>query len=133
MESRHLRGFWCLACHLSPIGHACARADKGACKRAMTQRSPFSDTATAAAAWARFRRLMRWMFLVTMVTVIGALSVLYRQEGMVSPHFYIAVAIGMSFAMLLMSALMGLVFLSSASGHDQDVTENPTEDQDLSR
>lgn len=99
----------------------------------MTNRSPFSDTAMAAAAWARFRRLMRWMFLVTMVTVIGALSVLYRQEGMVSPHFYIAVAIGMSFAMLLMSALMGLVFLSSASGHDAEVTENPTDDQDLSR
>ncbi|WCT77397.1 hypothetical protein [Novosphingobium humi] len=99
----------------------------------MTNRSPFSDTATAAAAWARFRRIMRWMFLVTMTTVIGALSVLYKQEGMVSPHFYIAVAIGVSFAMLLMSALMGLVFLSSASGHDEEVSEGPKDDQDLSR
>lgn len=99
----------------------------------MTDRSPFSDTAAAAAAWARFRRIMRWMFLVTMTTVIGALSVLYKQEGMVSPHFYIAVAIGVSFAMLLMSALMGLVFLSSASGHDEEVSEGPKDDQDLSR
>ena len=99
----------------------------------MTNRSPFSDTATAAAAWARFRRIMRWMFLVTMTTVIGALTVLYKQEGMVSPHFYIAVAIGVSFAMLLMSALMGLVFLSSASGHDEEVSEGPKDDQDLSR
>jgi len=89
----------------------------------MTNRSPFSDTATAAAAWARFRRIMRWMFLVTMTTVIGALTVLYKQEGMVSPHFYIAVAIGISFAMLLMSALMGLVFLSNNSGHDEEVSE----------
>jgi len=104
----------------------------------MTNRSPFSDTAMAAAAWARFRRIMRWMFLVTMTTVIGALTVLYRQEGMVSPHFYIAVAIGISFAMLLMSALMGLVFLSNASGHDADVTaplpkNDSGDDQDLSR
>ncbi|MBB3954513.1 hypothetical protein [Novosphingobium sediminicola] len=99
----------------------------------MTNRAPFSDTAQAAAAWARFRRIMRWMFLVTMTTVIGALTVLYKQEGMVSPHFYIAVAIGVSFAMLLMSALMGLVFLSSASGHDEDVSEGPKDDQDLSR
>lgn len=107
----------------------------------MENRSPFSDTATAAAAWARFRRIMRWMFLVTMTTVIGALSVLYKQEGMVSPHFYIAVAIGVSFAMLLMSGLMGLVFLSSASGHDEQVTDlatddqapTPSGDQDLSR
>lgn len=94
----------------------------------MTNRSPFSDTAMAAAAWARFRRIMRWMFLVTMTTVIGALSVLYRQEGMVSPHFYIAVAIGISFAMLLMSGLMGLVFLSNASGHDADVAAPPNDD-----
>ncbi|MBN9142717.1 MULTISPECIES: hypothetical protein [unclassified Novosphingobium] len=99
----------------------------------MTNRSPFSDTATAAAAWARFRRIMRWMFLVTMTTVIGALTVLYKQEGMVSPHFYIAVAIGISFAMLLMSALMGLVFLSNNSGHDEEVSEGPKDDQDLSR
>jgi hypothetical protein len=99
----------------------------------MTKGSPFSDTATAAAAWARFRRIMRWMFLVTMTTVIGALTVLYKQEGMVSPHFYIAVAIGMSFAMLLMSALMGLVFLSNASGHDEEVAAPPSEDQDRSR
>ncbi len=95
----------------------------------MTNRAPFSDTAMAAAAWARFRRIMRWMLLVTMTTVIGALTVLYKQEGMVSPHFYIAVAIGVSFAMLLMSALMGLVFLSSASGHDEDVTAPLEDDQ----
>jgi hypothetical protein len=101
--------------------------------KAMAERSPFSDTATAAAAWARFRRIMRWMFLVTATTVVGALTVLYRQEGMVSPHFYIAVAIGMSFAMLLMSALMGLVFLSSSGGHDDDAAAPHDEDQDLSR
>lgn len=85
--------------------------------------SPFDDPERAAAAWARFRRIMRWMFLVTITTVIGALTVLYRQEGMVSPHFYIAVAIGMAFSMLLMSALMGLVFLSSGSGHDESVDD----------
>jgi hypothetical protein len=45
------------------------------------------------------------------------------------PAFYIAVAIGVSFAMLLMSGLMGLVFLSSASGHDEQVTDLATDDQ----
>ena len=71
---------------------------------------------------------MRWMFLVTVTTVIGAMTVLYRQEGMVSIHFYIATAIGMSFAMLLMSALMGLVFLSSGTGHDESVIDPVDED-----
>lgn len=92
----------------------------------MSHKSPFDSPETAAFVWARFRRLMRWMFLVTVTVVIGALAVLYKQEGMVSIHFYIAVAIGMSFAMLLMAALMGLVFLSSGSGHDESVVD-PTD------
>ena len=75
------------------------------------------------AAWLRFRRLMLGMALFTITTVIGVISVLYAQEGMVSIHFYIATAIGITFAMLLMSALMGLVFLSNASGHDAAVVE----------
>jgi hypothetical protein len=71
----------------------------------------------AAALWRRFRRLMAWMFLTTVTTVGGACWMLYRQEGVTSAHLYIAVALGMSLAMLLMSGLMGLVFLSHNSGH----------------
>jgi hypothetical protein len=104
-----------------------ARLGAKAHDSAMANHSPFDDPVTAAAAWARFRRIMRWMFLVTVTTVIGALSVLYKQEGAVSVHFYIAVAIGMSFAMLLMAGLMGLVFISSRSGHDESLSEPPEE------
>jgi hypothetical protein len=56
-------------------------------KARVTKPGPLQNPATALAAWARFRRLMRWMFLITLTTVIGALSVLYRQEGMISVHF----------------------------------------------
>jgi len=66
---------------------------------------------------------MLGMMVATVMTVIGVMSVLYAQEGMVSIHFYIATAIGITFAMLLMSALMGLVFLSNASGHDAAVVK----------
>jgi hypothetical protein len=52
---------------------------------------------------------------------------LYKEVGLVSVHFYIATALGISAAMLLMSALMGLVFLSSSSGHD-DAPGNQSED-----
>lgn len=83
--------------------------------------SPLDDPATALAIWTRFRRLMGWMFLTTLATVTGALIILYRQDGRVSIHFYIAVAVGIAFCMLLTSALMGLVFLSNASGHDASV------------
>lgn len=77
----------------------------------------------ALAAWARYKRLMRFMMGMTTIAVLFAFAALYRSNGMVSVHLYIATALGIGFAMLLMSALMGLVFLSSASGHDATVNE----------
>ena len=93
------------------------------------RKSPLDDPQVAAFAWARYKRLMRWMMLVTLTMVIGAVVVLYRQnDGLVSIHFYIATALGISFAMLLMSALMGLVFLSHGTGHDAAVTDGDPAD-----
>jgi len=40
---------------------------------------------------------------------------------MISVHFYIAVALGISLTMLLGGALMGLAFLSNGTGHDEAV------------
>jgi hypothetical protein len=94
----------------------------------MIPKSPLEDPETAAFAWARYRRLMRWMMLVTVTMVIGASVALYRSNGFVSVHFYIATALGIGFAMLLMSALMGLVFLSAGTGHD-DAIIDPLEDE----
>lgn len=98
--------------------------------QAMIPTSPLDDPETAAYAWARYRRLMRWMMLVTVTMVIGALTMLYRSNGMVSIHFYIATALGIGFAMLLMSALMGLVFLSSGTGHDASIADPLKDDSE---
>ena len=95
----------------------------------MIPRSPLDDPAVAAFAWARFRRLMWLMLSVTITMVIGAGVLLYRENGLVSVHFYIATALGIGFMMLLMSALMGLVFLSHGTGHD-DAIVDPLEDED---
>lgn len=70
---------------------------------------------------------MRWMVLVTLTVIAVAVTLLYRSNGFVSIHFYIATALGIGVAMLLMSALMGLVFLSSGTGHD-DAIIDPLED-----
>lgn len=91
-------------------------------------RSPLDDPHVAQFAWARYRRLMRWMMLVTVTMVIGAMVALYRSNGLVSPHMYIAAALGVGFTMLLMSALMGLIFLSHGTGHDDSIP-NPLEDE----
>ena len=99
----------------------------------MPRRSPLDDPATAAHAWARYKRLMRFMFLLTVGVVIIAVALIYREWGMVSAHFFIAIALGIGFSMLLAGALMGLVFLSSGTGHDEavsDESENSMEDQE---
>jgi hypothetical protein len=94
----------------------------------MIPKSPLDDPETAAFAWARYRRLMRWMMLFTLTMVVGSLVALYRSNGLVSVHFYIATALGIGFAMLLMSALMGLVFLSAGTGHDEAIID-PLDDE----
>ena len=89
----------------------------------MTRHSPLDDPKIAAHAWARYKRLMRWMFVFTAGVVIVALGLVYIQIGAPSMHLFIATALGVGFATLLMSALMGLVFLSSGTGHDESIAE----------
>lgn len=91
--------------------------------------SPLDDPAIANFAWARYKRLMRFMALFTLAVVIISWTVLYRQVGFVSIHFYIATGLGIGAAMLLMSALMGLVYLSNGTGHDASVID-PLADED---
>lgn len=95
----------------------------------MIPRSPLDDPATAAFAWKRFKRLMWLMLGVTITMVVGAVVLLYRENGFVSVHFYIATALGIGFMMLLMSGLMGLVFLSHGTGHDEAIVD-PLEDEE---
>ena len=72
---------------------------------------------------------MKFMALVTLTVMTVAVILLYRANGMVSIHLYIATALGIGIAMLLMSALMGLVFLSSGTGHDSTIID-PLEDKE---
>lgn len=106
------------------VAGAVARMRRRRHVQRMARRSPLDDPKTALHAWARYKRLMRLMFGVTTGVVILALTLLYRQAGMVSVHFFIAAALGIGFSMLLMSALMGLVFLSAGTGHDEAVSDS---------
>jgi hypothetical protein len=97
----------------------------------MIPRSPLDDPRLASFAWARYKRLMRWMVMVTLAVIAVALALLYRSNGLVSIHFYIATALGIGAAMLLMSALMGLVFLSSGTGHDDSIIDPLEDDREI--
>lgn len=90
-------------------------------KRRMADKSPLDDPENAAYAWARFRQIMKVLMAVTVIVVVIALTALFIFNGMISVHFYIAVALGISFTMLLAGGLMGLAFLSNGTGHDEAV------------
>ena len=90
--------------------------------------SPLDDPHRAQYAWARYWRLMKFMGAVTLAVVLASLWLLYRMDGYFSIHFFIATGLGVGAAMMLMAALMGLVFLSSGSGHDEAIVD-PLEDE----
>ena len=84
----------------------------------MAPKSPLDDPEKAAFAWARYKRIMRFMFALTLLVVGGAMVAIFWSEAEV---------IGLT--MLLASALMGLVFLSNGTGHDESI-HNPLDDED---
>ena len=95
----------------------------------MTRRSRLDDPDYAHFAWARFRKLMRVMTLLATVAVVIALVAMRLKHGPGMPiHMYIAVAGGIGLSVLLTAALMGLVFLSSGSGHDEAIDDPLADD-----
>ena len=98
-----------------------------------TRPSPLDDPRNAAHAWARYRWLLRWMGLLTLVLVAAVLGVLYLLGALVSIDVAIASALGIGLTVMLMAALMGLVFLSSGTGHDESIGDPLNEDDDPTR
>ena len=88
-------------------------------------RRGLSNPATAAIAWARYRRMMRWIGLAAAVAVAAALLWLHYDGGLMTIHMVIATIAGVGFTVLLAGGLMLAAFMSSGSGHDEDVASNP--------
>lgn len=89
----------------------------------MAGKSPLEDPQTASYAWTRYWRIVRFMGLVTLAVIAAALLFLYDEKGEASLHYYIAVALGIGGTMMLAAALMGLVFLSAGTGHDDSIDD----------
>ena len=80
--------------------------------------TPRADYARAADAWARYKSMMKWMVVAAVVAVLLALIWLRGDGGPLPLHMIIATIAGVGLSVLVGTALMGLVFLSSSSGHD---------------
>ena len=79
------------------------------------------DPDYAAFAWQRYRRVLAWMGLVAVSAAAIAVGILEIWVGPLPIHVAIATALGVGCTILLAAALMGLVFLSSGTGHDEAV------------
>ena len=74
----------------------------------------------AALAWKRYRDMMKWMVLASVIAVILSLIFLGAGGEEMSIHLIVATAAGVGLSVLLGTALMGLVFLSNRTGADDD-------------
>lgn len=67
----------------------------------------------------RFWRIMRWMALASLLVAVVAVALVANGSEGFHIHMLIATALGAGLSVLLAGALMSLIFLSSASGHDE--------------
>ena len=88
------------------------------------------DYTRAAAAWARYWKIMRWMALASLVTVLLSLIYLKSFGDPVPIHMMIATIAGVGLTMLVGTGLMGLIFLSNRSGHDDEANRGDWNDDD---
>ncbi len=71
---------------------------------------------------AEFRRIMKWIVLIAMLMVVGALTYL-GMTGDLTANMVIATILGVFFSVLLGCGLFAAAFFSSKSGHDQSITD----------
>lgn len=89
----------------------------------MTRKQALDDPEIARNAWARFRRIMLWMALGGALCVGAALAVLRWWTGPMPIHMIIATILGVWLTFMLGTGLMALTFLSSGTGHDEQVID----------
>jgi hypothetical protein len=94
-------------------------------------RHDLDDPEYAAFAWGRYRRILKAMALVALLTAGVSELVLYFWLGELDFVTASATFLGVFLTMLLAAALMGLMFLSSGTGHDARVEDRLRDEIDI--
>jgi ABC-type Fe3+-siderophore transport system permease subunit len=69
--------------------------------------------------WARYKSMMKWMALASAIAAALAVAWLKATSETMPWQMVVATIAGVGLSVLLGTALMGLVFLSDRSGHDE--------------
>jgi peptidoglycan/LPS O-acetylase OafA/YrhL len=85
-----------------------------------------SDRQQAAA---EFKRILKWIAVIAVLMVAGALSYLYFTSTL-DANTVIATTLGVFFSVLLGCGLFAAAFFSSKSGYDEKVTEVTRSERD---
>lgn len=75
----------------------------------------------------RFRKMMVAGAFTSVGIGLGAAAIVAIGTANPSPHLLIATALGCGLSVMMAAALMGLMFLSHRSGHDDDAGHLPDE------
>jgi len=89
------------------------------------------DPDYAAFAWGRYRRILAGMALVALGVAILCVLILWHWLGWLNFTVAFATGLGVFFTILLGAALMGLMFLSSGTGHDAQVEDRISPEIDI--
>lgn len=89
------------------------------------------DPDYAAFAWGRYRRILGGMALVALGVAILCVLILWHWLGWLNFTVAFATGLGVFFTILLGAALMGLMFLSSGTGHDAQVKDRISPEIDI--
>jgi hypothetical protein len=78
----------------------------------------------------RFLKVFRLLALLSIAIAAIAVAVVIRMPGEVNASLIIATALGVGLTVLLGTALMALMFISSDSGHDEQAAQIHSEGED---
>jgi hypothetical protein len=76
----------------------------------------------------RFLRILKWLALFSIAIAAIAVALVAYGEGTHDVNLLVATALGVGLTVLLGTGLMVLTFLSSRSGHDDEVSRTHAED-----
>jgi len=96
-----------------------------------TPRHDLDDPEYAAFAWGRYRRILKFMALVALLAAGTAELVLWLWLGELTFVTASATFLGVFTTVMLAAALMGLMFLSSGTGHDERIEDRLRDEIDL--
>ena len=89
-----------------------------------------ADYERAALAWERYKKMMKWMVLAAAVTAGLSLFYLWMDGSPMPLHLVVATIAGVGLTVLVGTGLMGLVFLSNRSGHDENAAGGRQDDRE---